>query len=344
MDNYSSYGYSSDKLDRRGFIDKKLILESVTQEEIFKLVFGFLPVDFQYTTSPLRIDNSPGCWFQYHINGTLYFIDFASKRHHSDCFNIVQDYYSLPNFFTTLEFIHHKLIEGRDIITETKIKQEIKRSLKESVKLIIEPRHFIPKDAGFWIPYGISSANLLEDKQFAISAFHALNTKKGNFSSKCYDLAYADTNFPNGRKKIYFPNREGKGRFITTCTREDIGGINSLPPFGRQLIITKSYKDWRVLKNQGKNAVYLQNEGMFPLKELFILCKNWKQVIIFFDNDTQGIRSALELSALINKEMYGRAKALWLPETLFDYGITDPSDLHKERSREDLLQFLNKFT
>ena len=71
------------------------------------------------------------------------------------------------------------------------------------------------------------------------------NTKKGDFSSRVFDIAYADTNYEGGRKKIYFPNR--KEKFVTTCRKDDIGGLRLLPPFGHQILITKSYKDWRVL-------------------------------------------------------------------------------------------------
>ncbi len=346
MNNYKSYGYSSDNLDRRGFIDKKIILDLVTQEQIFSLVFGFLPEDFQYTTSPFRNDRTPKCWFQYHINGVLYFIDFASTSHrrHSDCFNVVQDFFQLNNFYETLEFIHMKLINGKNIRLRTEMKKVVHKIEKQSVKLLIEPREFNNKDVHYWNSYGITIPQLIEDKVFAISSYHALNTKKGNISSKCYDLAYTDTNFSEGRKKIYFPHRISSKRFITTCKREDIGGIKSLAPFGRQLIITKSYKDYRVLKNQGKNVIYLQNEGMFPLKKLLNIVMNWREVIIFFDNDSQGIYSAEKLSGLINEEYLGKAKPLWLPETLYHEKITDPSDLHAKRGRNELLNFLKIFT
>jgi hypothetical protein len=346
MNNYKTYGYSSDNLDKRGFIDKKIILDLVTQEQIFSLVFGFLPEDFQYTTSPFRNDKTPGCWFQYYTNGVLYFIDFASTsfRRHSDCFNIVQDFFQLGNFYMTLEFIYMKLIDGKDIRSKIIMKNTIQKIERESVKLLVEPRQFNNKDVHFWNPFGITIPQLIEDKYFAISSFHALNTKKGNISSRCYDLAYVDTNFSEGRKKIYFPHRQDKSRFLTTCKREDIGGISSLAPFGRQLIITKSYKDYRVLKNQGKNVIYLQNEGMFPLKRLLIIVKSWKEVIILFDNDRQGMHSAMELAALINAEYLGKAKPLWLPETLYNDGITDPSDLHAERGQNELLNFLKIFT
>ena len=347
MSNFkTNYGYGSDALSSRGFIDKKIILELVSQEEIFSLVFGFLPEDFQYVTSPFRLsDKSPGCWFQYHLNNTLYFIDFASNAHrrHSDCFNVVQDYFQLPNFYSTLDFIYKKLIQGKDIRVQTRMIRDIQKQTKESVKILIEPRNYNQNDTNWWKPYGVTTSQLLQDKYYAFSAFHALNTKKGNISSRPTDLAYADTNFKEGRKKLYFPLRQGKHRFLTTCRREDIGGINSLPPMGRQLIISKSYKDYRVLKNQGKNVIYLQNEGMYPLQLLLSICKSWKEVIVFFDNDKQGIHASQELSGLINREYFNKSKALWLPEQLYSLNITDPSDFHKEQGKASLFQFLNQF-
>lgn len=340
-----NYNFQSDNLDKRGFIDKKSILDSVSQEEIYKLVFGFLPQDLQYTTSPLRVDNSPGCYFYEHINGILYFMDFAISQRPMDCFNVIQKYFQLPNFFSTLDFIHKRLIQGKVIVKKSVIVPESTfKLIKLPVKLLIEPRQFNNKDAQYWTPYGISSSHLIEDKYFAISLYHALNTKKGNFTNKCTDLSYADTNYPMGRKKIYFPERIGKNRFITTCTKEDIGGISTLAPFGKQLFITKSYKDWRVLKNQGKHCIYLQNEGMFPIELLLSIVKHWKKVIIFFDNDRAGIEASLKLQGLLNIEYPNKAKSIWLPEVLCDINITDPSDLHKEQGRIPLVQFLNKFT
>jgi 5S rRNA maturation endonuclease (ribonuclease M5) len=340
-----NYNFQSDNLDKKGFIDKKGILDSVSQLDIFELVFGFIPQDLQWTTSPFRKDTQPGCYFIEHVSGIWYFVDFGSTiRTHSDCFNIVQDYFQLSNFYLTLQFIYDRLIAGKEIVLQTRKLEVSKKIEKIPVKILIEPRQFTLKDAQFWTPYGISSSQLVEDKYFAISVFHALNTKKGNFSNQCYDIAYADTNYLEGRKKLYFPHRKGKDRFITTCTKEDIGGISTLAPFGKQLIITKSYKDWRVLKNQGKHAIYLQNEGMFPLEKLFILVKHWKEVIIFFDNDATGIEASLKLTALLNVEYSNKAKALWLPEILYSQKITDPSDLYKEQGKEILVQFLNQFT
>ena len=63
----------------RGFINKKKILEYVSEEQIFELVFGFEPVECEYVESPFRDDRNPGCWFQYCPSGKLRFVDFANS-------------------------------------------------------------------------------------------------------------------------------------------------------------------------------------------------------------------------------------------------------------------------
>ena len=50
------FNYSED--EKRGFIDKDDILKYVSEEDIFELVFGFKPKEFDYVTSPFRNDIS----------------------------------------------------------------------------------------------------------------------------------------------------------------------------------------------------------------------------------------------------------------------------------------------
>lgn len=348
----SNFSFVSDNdLNRRGFISKESILEIVSQEDIFKLVFPSIPDEYDYITSPFRKDNNPGCWFHYNVDSKLRFVDFGNSAkingismNNIDCFDAVQIYYRLRDFYATLKFIYDKLIVGKNIELEKRILIE-NRKQKKPVKLLTEARPFEQRDLNFWFRFGILKAHLIEDRTFPLSRFHALNTKKGDFSSTCYDLAYGFNNFPEGRKKLYFPLREKSNRFLTTCRKNDIGGIDTLAPCGRQLIISKSYKDWRVLKNMGKHTVWFQNEGMIPdIDKLTMLVKRFKEVIVFFDNDSTGIQASIEVSNLINSLFVGKAKALWLPELLLKENITDPSDFYSCKGKNNLGNFLLHFT
>lgn len=339
--------FINDNLDRRGFISRETILEYVSEEEIFELVFGYLPEEHVYVTSPLRVDNGPGCFFERSssYSGKLRFVDFANDfGKPMDCFDAVQQYFKIPNFYLTLEFIFERLIKGTNKSAERRIMPHINKSKKRTV-ILFDTRPFQMRDADCWKRYGISKQNLIVDRVFAVKKYTLLNTKKGDIIQRCHDICYAYTEFEEGRKKLYFPYREGKGRFITNCNKNDIGGLHLLPLYGSQLIITKSYKDWRVLVNQGKTAIWLQNEGMIPSPEiLFPIIKRFNKVIIFFDNDLQGLTASQKLCDLINGEFPSKATRLWLPEALLEENISDPSDYYHLKGQSYLQQFLYKFT
>ena len=345
MRNYNNF--NSDNLDRRGFINQNIILDYVSQEEIFQLVFGYLPEEYIYVTSPFRTDRNPGCWFEKSssYSGKLRFIDYANDfGKPMDCFDAVQKYFQISNFYLTLEFIYNKLIKGKNRIAEHKISPLIIPERKK-VSILFDSRKFQNRDADHWKRYEISKQNLIDDKVFAVNKYFLINTKIGDVSSRCYDICYAYTEFQEGRKKLYFPYREGKKRFITNCTKNDIGGMHLLPPFGSQLIITKSYKDWRVLVNNGKYAIWFQNEGMIPDDEkLMNIVKKFNKVIVFFDNDNQGITSSNKISDKINSHFPYKSSPLWLPESYIQEDITDPSDLIYQKGRPILQQFLKQYT
>lgn len=332
----TSYRYtSSTGLDRRGFISKDTLLKRVSQEEIFSLVFNYLPEEYSYVTSPIREDKNPDCFFEYK-NNKLWFIDFANpivwkgiKLAYLDCFAMVQVYYNLPNFYVTLDFIYEKLVRGKESQLPLLESKPVEKQTKEKVKILIEARVLNLQDKSFWQDrYRISRENLIEDRVFAFNKYYLLNTKKGSLVFDTKEIAYAYTNFKESRKKLYFPLREGKNRFITTCVKNDIGGLDTLPVYGKQLVITKSYKDYRVIKNLGKNVIWFQNEGMIPDDFILLpILHRFEKVIVWFDNDKAGIAATNKVVNHINSiTKLGKATSLWLPEILLEKAIKDPSD------------------
>jgi len=114
--------------------------------------------------------------------------------------------------------------------------------------------------------------------------------------------------------------------------------------YGKELIITKGYKDYRVLKNNGKNVVWFQNEGMMP-NDLILnhLVNHFVNVIVWFDNDQPGITASEKVKNHINTLVPGKAKNLWLPERGLAVGIKDPSDCIAI-DKQYFHQFLKDFT
>jgi len=344
------FNCNDDDLKKIGFIDKNEIFNYVTERQIFELVFGFQPKEFDYVTSPFRKDNNAGCWFEYNnLSNKLNFIDFGSQIYNKDkkvisldCFEAVKIYYNLPNFYKTLEFIKNKLILGKKLKI-IQFKKTIKKNHKKKVEINIETRPFDSRDKVFWMQYGISKQQLINDNVFPVKKIFIKHSRKGDFSKRVYDICYAYTQFENNKKKLYRPYQKGKYRFLSTCSKNDIGGIKSLCNHNDKLIITKSYKDYRVLKNQNLHAVWFQNEGMVPDENiLFDLCKRFNHISVFYDNDSTGIKESERLSKIINSYFSYKSKPIYLPISLLYKNVKDPSDFYVKYGKELLIQFLNE--
>jgi hypothetical protein len=341
----SKFAHTTDDIEELGFISKQKLLEYVTEEDIFELVFKFKPVEFEYITSPLRIDTNPGCWFETDITtGKLMFRDFGRGDRPLDCFDVVQQYFNLPNFYKTLDFVKKTLLDKvgiqHDIKTYVAVSKR-KVVVKNKIKILVKTKPFTDSDRKFWQPLEITKEQLIEDKVFPISMFKMLGTKKGDITIKVNKPTYAYTDFEDGQKKIYQPYKKKKFRFSTNCDENAVGGINKLVPYGRQLLITKSYKDYRVLKNQGLNVVWFQNEGMIPsLKILSNLIERFDKIIVFFDNDNTGIEAANKVVNLINSQVLNKARQVHLDVELVKKDITDPADLMKQMGKSTLIEFL----
>lgn len=339
----------------RGFISKEDILSKVTEEQIFELVFGFQPVELEYTTSPFRKDNNPGCWFEKDlVSDKLWFKDHSTnitvngvRLKIMDCFNAVQVYFEIPNFYKTLQFIKERLIDGRNLETIKREPREIDNRIvtkRERSKILIATRNFQEKDKRFWYnDYGITKEQLIEDEVFPVSKHKIISPKKGTFIEKDLSLCYAYTEFEGKRKKLYRPLKKGRHRFLSTAIANDVGGYKRLVPFGRQLVITKSYKDCRVLKNIGLNVIWFQSESTVPSEDILKdLCKRFKTIVIFYDNDDAGKSGAKKLKAILNPLLPGKIRMIYIPDYYIKFGIKDPSDLLREKGQEILLKFLKE--
>jgi len=327
------YQYVSDS--RGGSISKKEILQYLTQEEIYEFAVGFTPMEGEYICSPFREDTNPGCFFNYNNDkGTLYLMDYSTslvlrgeKLSYVDCFAAVKLIYKLRDFRQVLHFIYDNLCKGRRIKQAQNSKNTGKR-VKGYIKIIPYKRNFDMRDKQYWQQYYISKQNLIDDKVLPLDSYLYFSSLKGNMYFQEKSIHYCYCEFSSGNKKIYFPKRPKNSkypRFITNCDENDVGGLSSLPPLGDKLVITSSYKDWRVLTNSGFTAVWFQSEGMIP-EMLFRLCKRFTKTIIFYDNDSAGLEAAKTLVETINQIFPGKAHFVVVPKIK---DVTDPSDYIK---------------
>lgn len=324
----------------------KEILLRVSQEDIFLMIFETVDTA-NYYTNPLRNDNKAGAFFKWY-NGKLWFTDFADTKISRDCFEMIKDYYNL-DFNKALLYINQQfrlgLADTDEIVSPVQI--EIKQSIKVKDKpdncITYKAKGFDRHHRAYWSKFGISKQQLIEDNIHATIWYRFWSNKKQDWiliRPQASDVTFTIDQWPDA-VKICRANHKGIGKWITNCSKNHVGGCESLNLAKNTLLITKSYKDWRVLTNLKLNAIWFQNEGMFPDKDkLQQLCNDFERIIIWFDNDSSGIKAANNLLQIISS-FHNNCQRIYLPEELAKKQISDPADC-KHKNNIFLNHFITK--
>lgn len=316
-------------------LNKQEILKRVSQEEIFLIIFKEVKLN-EYYSNPLRQDNKPGCFFNWH-NNKLWFCDFADDKISRDCFEMIKDYYNI-NFYQTLEHIDSYFQLGLSHGNPVAVihKQEIKKEKVNKKKNYItyQVKSFDRHHKQYWTKYEITKEQLMSDDIYPVIWYRFWSNKKQDWiiiRPVASDVTYSINQWSDA-VKICRANHEGVGKWITNCTKNHIGGLKNLPFSGDKLVITKSYKDWRVLTNNGLSCIWFQNEGMFPKTDkLEALSATFNKVVVWFDNDDAGIKASNKLCNIISN--FSKVNNIHLPRQCLKRGIKDPADcINKDKT------------
>lgn len=329
-------------------ISPEQVLQKVTEVQIFEMIMreevDVLSSSARYT-NPCREDNNPGCRFETREDGTLLFVDFAEAKGktHRTCFRMVMDYYGVT-FNTAIRIICSHFGLSSDVndyspvITKPRL---IEREEVSSFPTLIEPEHrpYEKRDKLFWSKFMITTDHLSEDNTKAVKRV-TIKGRKGTSSFDPLNICYS---FDFGKHtKLYQPYTHPEYKFITNCDENDIGNINNLPIVGKELIIQKSYKDHRVLRNTGfgLNVIWTQNEGCIPKWDiLYDLSIRFELITIFYDNDEPGRRAASKLaSVILIVNPNANVRIVYLPDKKYK----DPGQFIHGEGRKDFEEVLKQ--
>lgn len=336
-----NYGYQEINL-----LSPEQVLQKVTALQIFGLLFKH-PIRFgEKVISPFRKDKTPGAFFTQREDSTIIFVDYAEKLRggntHRTCFRGVMDLYntSLQGAIIIIckEFGLSSDISDYDNVVSTNnydYSQQDKRETEiEYVKKIPTK-----EDKIFWSQWLITMPQFESDNNFCVKNYTIRKYKVSHFSpyKYCYVFDFLD------KKKIFNPMGNPKYKWISNCDEDNIGNFDNLPPTGKQLIIQKSYKDHRVLRNldMNLNVIWFQNEGCIPSIDILKnLSDRFEEIIIFYDNDLGGVTAARRLRDVFNMLRLNSSKVIYLPRTnhhLSKHGkfLKDPGEfINKEGNKE----------
>lgn len=160
-----------------------------------------------------------------------------------------------------------------------------------------------------------------------------------NWYNKAEQLSYCYHYFQDYDErwlvKIYQPLTSDpfKKWFGNTGGKQIIQGEGVLPKSGDLLLITKSLKDTCLLYEYNLTAVAPASENLFLNERYFNKQKErFKKIIIFYDNDASGMKTAVNFSKQYN------IPYIYIPN---DFDVKDITDFVAERGF-DMGRFLMK--
>jgi len=314
------------------------ILKYVDQWDIIK---GYVPgavLEGLFFT-PFGVESIPSASIMKGSNDRLFIKDFGSPDKAVDCFGLVSKLYGLP-FGETLERIRtdFKLdqLEQRLNVIKRNVLNSNGPNKNHSIKMKIEKtilvryRGWTLHDKRFWFDkYNISKETLRLYNVRPISHFW-INGKMYVAVRHSYQYYYFQASDLRYIMKIYQPYTTLKW-ISNGGSLQVIQGEGVLAAKGDLLIITKSLKDIMVLRELGYNAIAPQSEPTLINREYINKQKiRFKQIVVFFDNDTAGIRSAKKYAEQYNFPI------ITIPIFYYNqFGIKDISDYIEEFTIED---------
>lgn len=304
------------------------VLEKISEYDIFKYYMGNSDWKInQVTYSPFRNEKNPS--FLIGINSNrLYFIDFTDTSKRGSCFDFVKILFNLNNLKEVLDLIDKDFGLGFKEETNTKVYQKLitvyeqpKDIIKHYSNIQVITRKFFDDELEYWNSYGISLEDLKQNNVYALSKVY-INKKLVSvpITTLRFGYLYKDswkiyTPFAKDRKLKWYPNNVP---ITETDGLEDLQECN-------KLLITKSKKDYMVIKKIYPHVCAVQNEGVacFSSKNIELIKSKSNKQILSFDSDEPGVKNSLHITKLFDFDYFN------VPKKYLEQGIKDWSDLAK---------------
>jgi len=280
------------------------IYSKVSNYELWKYYcHNFEEVDKSFK-SELYNDKNPSCRIYCSQGGSLRYKDFGNgdnlsiieyiqKKYNctfKECLTIISNDFKLNNI-QLLTNKQQRIIQLDETIT-----------IKPKTRIEIQSQPFTITDYNYWNQYKIPLTLLEEYNVFSCKQVYLYKGDKVttyNYTNSNPIYAYRFCTDGEYSYKIYFPYADKKYKWLFNGgSAKDIEGYDQLSLHGDNLILTKSLKDCMSFRLLGYDAISLQGETN-KLESSFVarLLKRFDNIIVNYDNDTEGIRGAKRLES-----------------------------------------------
>ena len=326
--------------DKRVALTRDMILKKISEYDIFRFYMPDKSWKLNVVThSPFRKDNNPS-FIIGNKHGVISFFDFADSNKRGDCFEFVKQLYNYRSLDDVLKLIDKDFglgissgstsTEGyKEITSQYKQPEESKRySLIQVVT-----RKFTNEELEYWNSYHQSVDDLRENNIYSIKKLYF---NKQLFYLKDEELRFGY--FYDGHWKIYRPHAEKRHKWVPNnvpITATD--GFKDIVNCDTALI-TKSKKDYMVMKKIFPCSCAVQNEGMgcFSHENVEYLKANSDKQILSFDSDETGVNNSQQITKLFDFDYIN------VPRKYLSEGIKDWADLAKAHGLQTIEYYLKE--
>lgn len=328
-------------------LNKENIFKKVDSYQLFKrYCSGFSALGTKFK-SEFRTDSDPSC----HIimwDGELLYKDFGEEKGYR-IFDFIARKFNV-DFHDAMHIVNKDFnlgLGGKSLLiqwekAEVLDKSPVLKKNKRPTIIQVTPRRWTDNDRRYWKQYEIPPLLLKYHNIFSIAGYSMDSDRRERtyFRTNPGQLAYTMDYYWHEdvfRRKLYFPQTKGIGKFIANIDSTIVQGWSLLPKNGSDILfVTKSYKDILTFNMLGLWAIAPNSEHAYiPEHVMNKLKQRFSNIFVWFDNDEGGLKGAAQF-----------ADKFTLPFTYNPIGEPkDPSDYVKKYSLKKfgrlVTQFLN---
>ena len=315
------------------------ILSKISEYDIFRF---YMPISDwklgQATYSPFRDERTPS--FLISVRGdTIRFIDFGDTSFKGNCFEFVKVLYNIPDFHNTLKkidvdfdlgFSSGQSSGGYKKITKKYRQPEVVEKDRSFIQ--VKTRAFTHDELAYWNEYYQDIDDLKNNNIFSIEEVY-LNKKRIVIPDNQLRFGY----LYDGSWKIYRPFANRRWKWMpNNVPITAMDGIDDIKNCDGVAFITKSKKDYMVMKKIYPHCCAVQNEGLgcFSDENVQFLKDNSIKQILSFDSDETGVSNSKKITEMFGFEYCN------VPRKFLKEGIKDWADLAKTHGLKVIEDYL----
>lgn len=271
------------------------------------------------TLSPFRNETNPS-FIIGNRSGSISFIDFGDLNYRGDCFTFVKLMFNFTSLDDVLKKINSDFGLGigggsvkdyRQMVGQYKQPTEVKRySLVQVVT-----RKFTNAELDYWNSYHQSIDDLKDNNVYAV--------KKVFLNRQLFPMKETEMVFGylyDGHWKIYRPFADKKQKWVPNNVPIDVIDGRENIVNCKTALITKSKKDYMVVKKIFPCSCAVQNEGIgcFSKENVDYFKSNSEKQILGFDSDVPGVVSSQQITKLFEFD-YCNVPRKYLTEGIKDF-------------------------